>query len=318
MLFDQKEQPSSPTSNSKNLKDDINFDKTLRSSVGNKIDELANLAKDPYAASLPLIASAGLGDKNQYYTACAQMLKTLEILDAKPTEFPEWQRSNSFKAWMWGRVLLAADSMADAETITLAKGKLLSLLDKKITKEDNFSYFTWAWGYRAALNQTEYDISHKRMVNDAVQLTEKYKAKQEDHGALSAALWAWVMNLSASANAGDQHTYALIKEQIKFLTGAESVTKALEIGLLRKSDDNDYPAWALAKVRRAAAIMGDENLYNEISKATESSIEGAKNAEANAEYAISIVENRLATLAGKKLEATMNTNPLAPGPAARG
>lgn len=267
------------------------------------MDELAKSAKDPYAASLPLIASAGLGDEKRYDATRTQMLNALDTLDKKPDDCPQWMRNNSFKAWMLGRVLLAADNMKDDKTVSQTKNKLSLLLEEKMTKDDNFAFFTWAQGYRAALNKTEYELSKKRMISDSMQLSEKYKVKPTDHGALSDALWGWVMDLSASANANDKQSYEFVKEQIKSLTREQSVSKALETGLLRTADSNDYPAWALAKVRLAAATMLDKELYQDIDNALISSIESSKKAGAKAEYALAVVDSQLAIQAGKELQA---------------
>jgi hypothetical protein len=283
----------------KNLKS-IDFNE--RDDVEKIIDELIKSAKDPYSASLPLIASAELGDEKRYEIANSQMLQSLEILEKIPDKYPQWMHNNSFKAWMWGRVLSAADSMNDAKNITHAKSRLSILLEMNTEKDDNFAFLTWAWGYRAALNQTEYAISNKKMINDAMQLAIKYKLKPENHEALSDTLWAWVMNLSAAANAWDQIHYDLILEQIRLITGEKSIAQALEKGLLRTSDSNDYPAWALAKIRFAAAIMGDKELYNDIEGTLVSSVAGAKKAGADAEYILSIVDSQLAMLAGKELQ----------------
>lgn len=297
------QQNTQPTSKPKNLKG-IDFNE--RESVENTIDELEKMAKDPYAASLPMIASAELGDEERYKIAYTQMLHTLDNLEKKPDDYPQWMRNNSFKAWMWGRVLSAADSMNDVKAITQAKSKLSPLLEQQMTEEDSFAFFTWARGYRTAVSQKKYEIFSKKMIDDSMHLTTKYKEGPGDHNALSDALWAWVMDLLASANAGDEHNYAFITKQIKDLMGSDSVTKVLETGLLRTSQSNDYPAWALAKIRFAAAMMGDKELYQDTEKSLSFSIEGAKQAGAKAEYILSVLENQLAMFSGKKLQAEID------------
>jgi len=270
----------------------VNFNE--RATIESNIDELANIAKDPYSASLPLIASAGLGDSKRYVSARTTMLTTLTDLDEKPNNYPEWMRNNSFKAWMWGRILLAAKNMADVKTILQSKNKLSSLLNnKEITKDDNFAFYTWAQAYDATLNVKEYHIFKTPMMQNAALLSRKSKEDPANHDALSEALWAWVMNLSAAANAGDQENYALIKEKIKSLTGIESVTKSLEAGLLRTAESNDYPAWALGKVRLAAKIRNDDVLYQDIAATLSSSIYRANQVGAKAEYILAVIENQL-------------------------
>jgi hypothetical protein len=283
----------------KNLKN-INFEE--RSKVEALVDELIKAGTDPYTASLPLIAAAELGDAKRYEVSKNQMLKALEMLDEQPTNYSEWMRNNSFKSWMWGRVLLAADSMNDGTTISIAKNKLAVLLEEKITPQDSLAFFTWGWGYRAALDQKEYDASYKKMFDGAMQLTARYRGGKGDHDALSNALWAWVMNLPAAANADDTHKYTWIKQQILFLTGETSVTNAIEKGLLRTAASNDYPAWALAKIRCAAVTMNDKELYQEIDTELNSSISASKDAGAKAEYVLAVLESELALINGKDLQ----------------
>ena len=85
-----------------------------------------------------------------------------------------------------------------------SKNKLSSLLNTEITKDDNFAFYTWAQAYDATLNIKEYHIFKSVMMQNATLLSKKSKEDPANHGALSDALWAWVMNLSAAANAGDQ------------------------------------------------------------------------------------------------------------------
>jgi hypothetical protein len=284
------------------LKNLENITFTEKSSVESAIDELLSSSQDPYAESLPLIASAEIGDKKRYELAREKMLNGLEILDKNPESAPQWMQNNSFKAWMWGRVLLAADSVNDTSTAMEAQERLQILLKENVTASDNFAFFTWAWGYRAAYDKKEYEISKKRMLDDASKLTMIFNESRE-HGALSDALWAWVMNLQAAAYAGDQSSYEWIKEQMKLITGKESVSQALEKGLLRTAESNDYPAWAMAKVRCAAIIAGDKELYRVMESSLISSIDGAQKANAKAEYVLSILDNQLAIYTAQYLHA---------------
>jgi hypothetical protein len=285
-----KNQVNNKSDRPKNL-ENITF--TEKSHVESIIDELLDSSHDPYAASLPLIASAEIGDRKRYELAREKMRNSLESLDQHPENAPQWMQNNSFKAWMWGRMLLAADSVNDANTVIKSQARLQALLKENSTTNDNFAFFTWAWGYRAAYDKKEYDISKKRMLDDALRLTTIFNESNE-HGALSDALWAWVMNLQAAAYAGDQSSYKWIKEQMKLITRTESVSLALEKGLLRTTESNDYPAWAMAKVRCAAIIAGDKELYREIESTVISSINSAQKANAMAEYVLSVLDNQLA------------------------
>jgi hypothetical protein len=210
---------------------------------------------------------------------------------------------------MWGRVLLAAKSMNDDKTIKTANKKLVQYLVGIINHNDNHAFFTWAWGYRAALNQTEYQNSVEKMMEGAAQLSAKCKAEPGNHDALSDALWAWVMNLSAVVNAHDQKRYEAIKQQIIILAGKNSISDALESGLLRVGQSNDFPAWALAKIRLAAAIMKDRDIYQEIDHALAASVNGASGSQitsAKSEYVLSVLEAELAKLTGNDLHLKLN------------
>lgn len=255
-------------------------------SVENQIDELAKLSTNPYTASLPLLASAELQDDKRYQAARKQMLA---FLSDDPEHFPEWMRSHSFNAWMQGRVLSAADQMNDKDGALQANRELTALLEQKATDKDSSAFFAWAWGYRAAHNQEEYAASKKKMMSEAALLVAKYQSS-ESHDDLSNAMWAWVMNIAASANANDQETYDEIKKQMMLLTGAKSVPESLEKALLRTASSNDYPAWALAKVRSAAVMMNDEGLLRAIDPVLTDSIKGAKKADQTAEYVLAVLD----------------------------
>lgn len=264
------------------------------------ISELA-VAQDPYTASLPLLISAKLGSET-YSQVLAQMLRLLNEHNTAPEKFPAWQRSNSFKAWMWGRVLLAADAMNDAEIVTLAKDQLTGLLNQRRSDSDQGAFFAWAWGYRAALSSSEYQACKDIMMQEARVLTQQYKSLLQDpeskpdavHASLSNAMWAWVMNIQAAAIDGDQDIYDEIKRQIKLTAGKATVAEALQTALLRTAESNDYPGWGMATVRNAASIKGnDEELMKELEKPLADLITGAERAQAKAEYALSVLDNEL-------------------------
>lgn len=292
------------------------------------IDQLMKDAKDPYAASLPLMASAVLGDQKRYTAAHALMLENLQALDATPNAFKGWMRSHGFKAWMWGRVLLATYSIQDEKALDTAKSKLAEQL---AFKEDDLAFSTWGWGYRAVV---DYKTSEPPMMAGATKLTEDYKKtipkeyknvaawvahvfqaahaedqksyvnskEQASHTALSNAVWAWMMNLSAAAQAKDEKTYQAIKAQILACTGQASITEALEKSLFKISSSQDYLAWALVKANMAAAQMGDDELHQETHKALPAVLEEAKNTkERAAEYILAALDYQLALLRNKPL-----------------
>lgn len=268
----------------KNLKD-INF--TERNDVFLIIFDLSKqriFKATPYSLSIPMIGDAELGTADYPFTQ-GRMVWSLEHPDSPlQKDVPSWMRTNSFKAWMWGRVLLAADSVNDTTTINKALANLRILLDDtQPTATDNPAFYTWAWAYRAAYNQQEYAISKDKMLQGAYKLDN-----------LSDALWAWVMNLQAAAYAHDLATYETCKQQIISVAHTATVSQALTKGLLRTAASNDYPAWAMAKVRYAARVVGDEALYAELESSLNASIREAKKAGADAEYALAVIENQLA------------------------
>lgn len=246
------------------------------------IEELK--VEDSYTASIPLLANAELGDLKHYKESRKNMLKNLAALERKPDSHKEWMRNNGFKAWMWGRVLLAAATIKDEKKVEKAKLQLDSLFAKQ-TEKDNLAFFTWARAYAATLNKTEYTNLRDRMVNDAEQLTKIYQ-KQETQSTKSNALWAWVMNLYAAAKTNNTEDYFLFKKDMMKVANTTSVTEALTTGLLRRTpDSNDYPAWALAIACHAAAIIGDKE--EELVEATRSSINKA--GKGTAEYILAVV-----------------------------
>lgn len=130
------------------------------------------------------------------------------------------------------------------------------------------------------------------MLDSAKILAGKYLGGEQ--AILSDALWAFVMNLQAAANAKDHSTYSWIKEQMQSILKTESVAEALEKGLLRTTQSNDYPAWAMAKTYCAARMLNDNELCQNIESFLVSSIDAAKNAGANAEYILAELDYQLA------------------------
>ena len=261
--------------------------------------QLAADAKDPYAASLPMMIYAELGDLPHYQTTKDHMLQLLNGLDTSTNSAWKWMQNNSFKAWMWGRILLAAQSIHDDQQMGTARTQLTDLLKQPATAADNAAFTTWAWGYLAALDKKEYQLSKKQMMDGAQALADKYQASGKPAD-LSDALWGWVMNIQAAARAHDRATYEKIKAKI---TGNESVEIALVKGLSHTAESNDYPAWALAKVRLAAATIGDQTLFLALKVPMEVSIAEAKAIATNgakAEYAFAVLDNKLAEANGKK------------------
>jgi len=267
-----------------------NFDFHEKVEMERIVDKLMESATDPYKASLPLLISANLNDRVRYNSSLEKFFSQLKNLQDYPENFEDWMRNNAFRTWMLGRALLAANIMRDANTLARVND---DLSEEKTTPEDNPAFATWTLAYRAALNEIDYNTFKRNMLTGTFKLTEKYHADTTNHGALSDALWAWVMDLSA-ASAKNYTDYKSVKAGILQLTGKKSIAETLETGLLRTAKSNDYPAWALAKVRLAAAIMQDWTLYDDLAPVVTASIDAAKLANAKAEYALAKTENQLA------------------------
>lgn len=288
----------------KNLKD-VEFPE--KNDIRNKAAELAAAANDPYAASLPMMISAELGDAKEYLNNRRQMVQLLNELDESTDPKWKWMQNNSFKAWMWGRILLAAQSIGDYGQVQSAKNTLAHLLQTKPTEVDNLAFTAWAWGYRAALNRSQYHASKKIMMDDAQALADKYQQSGKNSD-LSDELWGWVMNIQAAARANDKATYEKIKSKIAGKEGEAlpaEIALALNKGLSHTAASNDYPAWALAKVRLAAAMMGDDKLFIGLAEPLAISIAEANKIGtpgAKAEYSFAVLDNELAKIIGKDLE----------------
>src|SRR5689334_16242306 len=101
-------------------------------------DTLSELKTDlAYDASVVLYASALLMKKKRY-------MEALKAIKAQLAEKP----NDSFKAWMLGRIVLAATHFGDTATVDEMLPLLKSLLPE-VAKDQNYA---WALGYLAAVN----------------------------------------------------------------------------------------------------------------------------------------------------------------------
>lgn len=152
-------------------------------------------------------------------------------------------------------------------------------------------------------------LAKKPMLKSSLILTNAYKDKasslksaptmtEKDKNNLqemrSNALWAWIMDLQAAANAQDKENYDDILLHMKNMTDQPDIKSALSHGLLRTAASNDYPAWAISIVQSAAVKMGDEKLYKELEFPLETSIQDAKTSKETAEETLARVNQVLA------------------------
>lgn len=245
----------------KNLANETYSDKLrIKSTISDLYQGAAN---NPYLLSLPLLASALAGDSALYNQVLPKIYSALQDNDMP--------LSSSKKAWLLGRILLAADTIDDQNTIRDVRLELATSLED-ITTNDEF--FAWAVGYLAGSSHDLYKKYKDTTQKAADTLMNKYQ-QDASHDNLSNAIWAWVMYLQAAANAQDKETYEAILEKMKKMTGQSSISNALATALSRTSTANDYPAWAMGIARLAAATIGDPTSYNELELPLTSSIQTA-------------------------------------------
>ncbi len=194
--------------------------------------------KDEYRLSIVLLASAQQGDRELYHKVLPEMQTALNHL-------PKSSQSNTYKAWLLGRVLLASTSMNDKKTTRVIKRRLEQLLHNNVTPKDAFA--AWGWGYLAGSDKEEHEKIKNTLLSAALAIRKKPDA-----------LWAWVLILQSSAQAQDKLTYVYAINQIKSATGQNSISKGLS--------SIDYPAWALAITYLAAVKMEDHKLREELEK----------------------------------------------------
>lgn len=270
----------------KNLKE-VNYPEKFL--ITTLLDSLKKNAEDPYNLSIVLLASGLQADKKTYQEILLKIIKSLNQI----SDYSQ----NSFKSWMLGRIVFAANCMDDHETVINTIVQLKKLLEDSKTAKDAFS--TWAFGYLAGMVH-EYAYAKERMLAMAMELNkihQETKKKSDDPAkiqeTLSNALWAWVMNAQAAANNQDHLIYHQILNQIKNLTGQEQISKGLKTGLLRTSASNDYPAWAMSMILTSASMMQDIPLRDELEKPLTESINSAKNLDAKAEVILATLFKEL-------------------------
>lgn len=215
-------------------------------------DTLTELKTDSaYNASVVLYASALLMKKKRY----AEALNAIKDQLAK-------NPNDSFKAWMLGRVVLAATHFGDTATVDEILPLLKSLLPE-VTKDQNYA---WALGYLAAVNPEEYEQNKQAMMDAAKALKNPADA-----------LWAHVMNLQAAARKQEKADfYSILMDMMEF-TGKTNIADALA-----QIPANDWRAWAIGIATESAAIMGDKDLYNELNQPLDAAIAEAVGAKSMA------------------------------------
>lgn len=218
-----------------------------------------------YDLSMILLIHSFLGNRQQYDASLAAM--TTAMNEGK---FPAWAKDNEagMKAWMYGRMLAAANNMGNTSDAKNAVARIEATL--KIAQPSAFT--AWAWGYLAAgLEGVEYTAAKDKMIAAGNSLTSDYLAKPTDAGT---PLWAWVMSLPAAAHANDKETYDYALEQIRKIVGASGndTEDAFIEKLFDKFPPGDYRAWGLAIMRLSAASINDKKMFDALEPPTQAAI----------------------------------------------
>lgn len=245
-----------------------NLDYPEKSDVQNIIAELSNVKDEAYLLSVVLIANALQGDEKAYRNLLNKIQKALDKM-----------ADSAFKAWILGRILLAADCMNDNKTIDDVKKQLIEEIDlaeiSTMKIESDYAMYVWACGYLAGLNKDHYKERKNNLMNYLVVLN-KAAANSANHELLSNAVWAQIMALQAAAKANDNENYKSILNQMMNLTQKKSVSEALEKALTWTNESSDYRAWGMSLVYSAAVKMKDVPLYQELKKPLIAAIQEAK------------------------------------------
>lgn len=258
-----------------------------------QVESLLNAGdQDAYSLSMPLLVSAQLGNRKLYTKASILMTKVMSTMKEDP-----------FKAWIYGRMLLAAHNIKDSYAETRIKRTLTNLVEyllkDEATRLDRFT--TWLLGYLAAVSKKEFIKVREPMLEGARHQTENYlkiksstASEEEKQGVRSDALWSWIMIAQAAANADEKEDYEDAITQMLIIADQSLISDALSTGLLRTAASNDYPAWAMAIIRMAAQTIGDNDRFEELAMPLKKSINEAKSAGKLQEFLLASVNEELA------------------------
>lgn len=220
------------------------------------LKELVAEAKDARALSVPLMMTSLLGKEKSYAIILKKMEAALELM---PT--------NTTKAWLIGRVLLAAKHQGDETTLEKYLPEMKALL-KSAAPQD--PHAAWAWGYLAGLSKEEYAAAQKNLFATTLSLIEEYNTKKST-AAFTNALWAITMGLYATAQMNHEEDYRNLLGMCR-LIDPESPAMALFFAI----PASDGRAWAMGLAMEAAVKMKDSLSYDYLVKPSHIAIQVAK------------------------------------------
>jgi hypothetical protein len=236
--------------------------------------------KDAYQLSMPLMIAGMLPDR-ALYTIIEYYMNI---------EMKKQEEEGTYTDWLRGRILLADYALHGKIT----RNDILIPLQRHVEfskTSDNF--MAWAAGYLAAVDYRYKD----KMLSIVNEFTANQQAARSDK------LWAWVLVLQAAGNARDTGTYLRALDQINAIGEKSSAGESLLNGL---SSSSDYPAWAIAVARLAAANMGDTGYFEMLDGPMKQALKNT----GRAEKLLAEVNNRLAIERNEALMACKGGEPI--------
>jgi hypothetical protein len=205
------------------------------------IRPLIDSAKSAYDLSIPLLIAAQLGN-NQLYKSARDKIKWQMQSLAQDT------KNDSLRAWLYGRIAMAADCMDDiAERDEAVKTLTTLLLWTPTIVHDHRK--AWAFGYFASIDQT-YLLSAK---NHTDVITQVFHGKNREGYTRSDICWAWVMFAQAAAKANNKSMYDHAINQMMTMTHTKLIEDALDCGI----PPADFKRWATSILYAAGSQMED-------------------------------------------------------------
>lgn len=201
-----------------------------------------------YQFSMPLLALATVKENTGYSTILSNMASILND-DAQRTQIQK-----PWELWMLGRMAIAAKLAGDKERLPEIKNALYAQLRQHDAKD---VITGWAFAYFAAIDVDSYQQSRLKLMEYTDLARSNYM--QNPKAEASNFIWTLVMNLYASANAGNTEDYQYFIHELKTATEKNSLK---ETTLLVPVDD--YRQWLVSVARVSFKRMNDEVSLKEL------------------------------------------------------
>ena len=210
-----------------------------------------------YQLSMPLLALATLKDSDGY----GNVLSNMELIIKDNLQLAEIQKP--WQLWMLGRMAITSKLASD----TLKLAEIKETLSIQLFEYDNKDVITgWAFAYLAAIDKSSYEKCREKLFEYTE--FERNSYKQSPTSEASNFVWTLVMNLYASASAGNKEDYLHFLQELKSLTEKNSLKDAT---LLVPKED--YRQWLVSMARNSFTVMKDETSLNELENINEPEIE---------------------------------------------